>query len=33
MTHEMAWALFDAGYLTHADYLALCAINNWPTTR
>jgi hypothetical protein len=29
MTHEMARALCDAGYMSVADYLKLCDQNGW----
>ena len=29
MTHDMARALTDAGYLTVAEYLRLCEENGW----
>jgi hypothetical protein len=29
MTHDMARALTDAGYLTVAGYLRLCEENGW----
>jgi hypothetical protein len=29
MTHDMARALTDAGYMTVADYLRLCEENGW----
>jgi hypothetical protein len=29
MTHDMARALTDAGYMTVAEYLRLCAENGW----
>lgn len=31
MTHEMARALCDAGYLSVTDYIALCKENGWAT--
>jgi hypothetical protein len=31
MTHDMALALTDAGYLTVAEYLRLCEENGWTT--
>lgn len=31
MTHDMARALTDAGYLTVAEYLRLCEENGWTT--
>lgn len=31
MTHDMASALTDAGYLTVAEYLRLCEENGWTT--
>jgi hypothetical protein len=32
MTHEMARALADAGYITVAEYLWLCKENGWSAT-
>jgi predicted HicB family RNase H-like nuclease len=29
MTHEMARALCEAGYMSVAEYLRLCAENGW----
>ena len=29
MTHEMARALCEAGYITVAEYLRLCEENGW----
>jgi hypothetical protein len=29
MTHEMARALADAGYISVADYIELCTKNGW----
>lgn len=29
MTHEMACALADAGYISLADYIRLCKQNGW----
>ena len=29
MTHDMARALTDAGYMTVADYISLCAEKGW----
>jgi hypothetical protein len=29
MTHEMARALADAGYMTIAEYIRLCEENGW----
>lgn len=29
MTHDMARALTDAGYITVAEYLRLCAEHGW----
>ena len=31
MTHDMARALTDAGYISAAEYLRLCAENGWTT--
>ena len=31
MTHEMARALCDAGYISVAEYIRLCHENGWPT--
>ena len=29
MTHEMAFALADAGYISVAEYIKLCHENGW----
>jgi len=31
MTHNMARALAEAGYITAAEYLRLCTENGWTT--
>lgn len=31
MTHEMARALCEAGYMSVKDYIALCEKNGWAT--
>lgn len=31
MTHEMARALCEAGYMTVTEYLGLCEKNGWKT--
>lgn len=33
MTHDMARALCEAGYMSVADYVALCKENGWVTWR